>query len=771
MRIMKKTCVWCLALGAWCLAAGVSEAVEIRAGKVNVVVRKGAEPSVEFAAAELTNYLSCVLGAPVPVASAPVDGKVNVFLGENEWSRAEALDPKPLVRDGFISAAKGGNVFLLGVDDARVDPRACFTGKAWLMSFERATLNAVYDFLERYADVRFFWPGELGTVVDRRDLISVPEGVRRIEPVFTERYFGWWNTAKDGWFDKTVSVREVTARHWLQLRYGSSRKQCCHGQRHFRYVPRFGKDHPDWFCLRANGTRNLTDTGGEPHWRNSKLCYTSPICEEIYQDAKAFLSGAPAASRGLKAWGANCVSDRAGKYVDIMPEDSFEECKCPNCQAAYDKTKRAYATDLIWGLTAKIASRLQAEGVLGDITQMAYFPYDDVPTFNLPTNIQVMLAVSGPWATAMTERHIGQMKRLRDWTEKLGHKVWLWTYPGKYHGKMAGIPEISPRAYAKFFSEAAPYIIGGYLDNDTDRYMFEVLNVYAYAKLAWNPSLDIDALLDDWNARLFGPAKAEMKAFYDLLERKWVRGVCYGRVVESALGPVTVRPSVGQLWADIYSPATVAELRRLLDSAAAKTAPGSLEARRIALIRTELFDSLARQSAEADPATELRRRSLRKTENLIVNGDFATTNGWTKFVPWGTAGLDGDCKVTGNASARLVSDTVPHRERNVQSEFSAFVGVQKGHRYRLSYFIRTQDVVPYDPANGAGLCLWFSESHYLKHPLPLMRGTCGWVHQSREFTAPIDAPKAKLQFRLEDSLGTMWVDGVLLEELHDRVED
>ena len=46
-----------------------------------------------------------------------------------------------------------------------------------------------------------------------------------------------------------------------------------------------------------------------------------------------------------------------------------------------------------------------------------------------------------------------------------------------------------------------------------------------------------------------------------------------------------------------------------------------------------------------------------------------------------------------------------------------------------------------------------------------MKGTSDWIHQSHVFTPPVDAPKAKLQFRLEDSLGTMWIDGVLLEEV------
>lgn len=735
----------------------------IRPGGAVVVVGKSATPTARFAAGEMAHFLSQTLGAKVKVANAPVPGKVGIFVGESEWTRKAGIDPSGLARDGFVSSAKDGRVYLLGTDDPCMNPGDCYTGKADLLKFERATLNAVYDFLERYADVRFFFPGELGTVVARKDSITVPDGERRVEPVYTERYFGWYNAAKDGWHDKSVTMQKVTAQHWLRLRYGTNRRRCCHGLGAMKYVKRFGKEHPEWFALRADGTRNLTDSREFP-WRSAKFCYTSQIREAIYQDAKAFLTGAPASSRGLERWGANCISNRYEKYVDIMPEDGFEKCLCPNCQAAYRKDMSAYANDLIWKMTVDIAQRLKDEGVEGGISQMAYWPYDQAPGFKIPDNVQVMVSVNGPWSTGTPSAHEGQMKKLRAWTGLLGHKVWVWTYPGKYNGKMKGIPEISPRAFAKFFSDATPYIFGGYIDNDNDRFMCQVLNLYVFAKMAWDPAVDVEGILDDWNGRLFGAAKAEMKAAYDFLEEKWVKGVCFRRTVEGALGPVTVQPSAGQLWTEIYTPKALSTLRNLFDRAAAKVGPDSLEARRIALMRAEFLEPLERQSREADVGVELARRRAERPQNLIANGDFDSAKGWVQTVDWGNAVLDRDCKVTGSASARIESDSVPHCERSGQGEFSTKLHLKKTSRYRLSYFIKTKDVVSFK-SGGAGLYVILANGRSIKNPKPYMNGTCDWVHLSLEFTPPVDSPKALIQFRLENALGTMWVDGVLLEEL------
>lgn len=134
----------------------------IRPRAVSVIIEEKACPVVRFAASELTNGLARTFGSEVPIVHAPRAGETSIFLGTNRWSHAEGLDPQPLVRDGFLVKAKDARVYLLGCDNGWRDPRGCFVGTAPLLGFERATLNAVYDFLERYADARFFFPGELG---------------------------------------------------------------------------------------------------------------------------------------------------------------------------------------------------------------------------------------------------------------------------------------------------------------------------------------------------------------------------------------------------------------------------------------------------------------------------------------------------------------------------------------------------------------------------------------------------------------------------------
>jgi hypothetical protein len=733
-------------------------AVVLEPNRVTVVAAEGCAPAVGFAAGELTNFLSRVLGAQVPVVTQPDDTcGVNVILGDNEWSRAEKLNPATLVRDGFWRLAKGNRVYLVGVDDPKVDPARTAQGMGSAM-FERSTLFAVYDFLERFAGCRFFFPGELGTVVPRSEKIYVPVGLEKTEPAFTERYYASHRAGKV-WYDPSVSMAAVQGLNRIRLRYGTQRIPCCHGQRLFKYVSRFAKDHPDWFCLKKDGTRYLYDSGKAPHCENGKLCYSSPIREEIYQDAKAYLTGKSAASRGLEEWGGNCVG---GRYVDLMPEDSLMECHCPKCQAAYNKGEEMFATDQMWSMIAEFGNRLLSEGVKGDLTMMAYHPYRRVPDIKLPSNVQVMVAERGPWSVMDRADYDRQIDEIKSWAEKLGHKVWIWTYPGKYGGKFSGIPQISPRAYAKYFSRAAPWIMGGYAEIDTDRFMFDALNVYVYSRLGWDPYLDIEELLDDWHGKLFGAAASHMKTAFDIFEDCWMNGVMAGcRTLDTPLGPVVQEPGVVDLFTRVYTPEVLSRLTACFDAASKAVAAESREGRLVALMRSELLDSLVERSADLDVKAELARRAGRPDRSLLKNGGMDRSGAWSNTVKDGSLVFDESCKVAGAASARLSTSEGIKKGMYRRVVCSQRLKLEKGRTYRLSYFVKGENIVSYGRSEGAGLCLWEGKTLYSKHPVPLLTGTFDWIHLSRVFTAREE--DARLEFRICESTGTMWLDEVRLE--------
>ena len=553
-------------IAAFAPAEGAEDkmAVVFSPGGSEVVVKAGASPVVEFAAAEATNFLSRVLGAPVPVVREPTPGKASLVLGVNRWSKEAGIDPSVHPRDTFIIRTHGGKVFVAGVDGVANPMRAS------VRSYERGTMLGTYAFLEDYAGCRFYFPGELGEVTPRLAEISVPATDRTVTPEFLiRRYYNG-----DGrWFGDEKESESGKRINWLRIRASTTSIPCCHGTATMKFVERFSKTHPEYFALRKDGTRCYTFTGSKSS-RNGYLCFSSGIRDEIVEE---------------------CVRRfKAGKqYVDIMPNDALPRCMCDKCSAAYAKADpKSYASELIWDYTRYVANKLIERGVPGIVTQMAYAQYRRIPDFDIPTNVYVMVAETGPWSITNPKEMGRQYDEIRAWKKKIGHPVWIWTYPHKYGAaNIPGLPDVAPHAWGEYYKGLSGDIIGTFAESETDQWIYHYLNYYVFSRVMWDSKTDIDAVIDEHHRLMFGKAAQPMKRFYAMLERKWVDEMV-GRIIETDVGPVTAPPAETEIWTRVYGPETRACLDSLLRDAAASVEPGSIEAKRIAFFRKEYYDRL-----------------------------------------------------------------------------------------------------------------------------------------------------------------------------------
>ena len=571
---------------------------------LEIVVAADAAPAVEFAAEEATNFLSRVLGAPIPIRRSPGASGTSILLGDSEWSRSAGIDASSLARDAFVIRTVGDRIYIVGRDDPKKNPRRLVLAGGWgTVLYERATSFGVYEFLERFAGVRFYFPGELGTIVPRRASIEV-RGDIAVRPDFTSRFLQMWSGE---YFEPDPKNRSKTLDYY-RLRFETIRVPACHGSTGFMYQRRFAKTNPEYFCLLPNGKRDLSEARLFEGVQPGQLCWSSGVVEEMYRDARSYLLGEKADVRkipskshgdGRYGWNGNCAY---GRYVDIMPQDGMVRCGCERCResmAACDAKKMSPETHLVWGAVSNIASRLAAEGIDGVISMMAYNGYSSVPDFRLPPNIEVMLATKGPWSLYNREALESGDRKASAWAEKLGHKVRLWNYPCKLLGldvKGEGVPQNCPRSWVEFYRRSAKWINGAFAESESDRWFYNYLNYYAFSKVCWDNDMDIDALLSEHYRLMFGPAAADMAEIYETLEECWMRGVV-GNSVETPMGPVVKTPSEKQMWEEVYSPAKLRRFDALVESARSKVAPGSLEARRIDLVEREFLGGLRRRSA------------------------------------------------------------------------------------------------------------------------------------------------------------------------------
>ena len=570
-------------------------AAEIRGNTAAVVVAPGAPQTVRFAARELTAILNKVLGGSIKVETAPQPGKYNIFLGFSKWTAEAGIVPAGHHRDSFTMKITPKGAFIAGIDDPKADPEKNLSTGIWGQLYERGTLFGVYDFLERFAGVRFYFPGELGTVVPRKSSIVLPETHIFDYPDFTVRRASFY---EGKWPGKPASDRAWSEKNLAQLRTRMETQYvpCCHGLSRLGYLQRFGKSHPEYFALMTNGRRHNSPSLPHP----GSLCYSSGIQEEIFQDVKSFLLGEPPTKRGVLYRNGKPAWDPSGfqkGFADIMPQDSYYRCGCKLCEPKYGKGDN-YATEFMWGVTVKTARRLQQEKVPGFVTMMAYRPYRDVPRIDLPSNLLVMVAERGPWGQYNPAGQAKDLAEIAAWTKKLNFRVWLWNYFCKMGGTaFPGIPSPTPRCVAPYLKQVTPYITGAYFESETDRWINNYLLYYVYGKLAWNNKADSDALIAEHHKLMFGKAAGEMGKLFDLFEKIWLKEIV-GRQVDTDLGPAVVPPSDYDLWHKIYDVKRIGEVKAAFDRAEKLVRNDKDSLARVKLFRGEWLEPLLAARAE-----------------------------------------------------------------------------------------------------------------------------------------------------------------------------
>ena len=595
-----------------------------QADAAEIVIASKASKMTAFAASELQSLLEQKLGVRYPIVRTPSPDKVSFILGINNWSKAAGIDGSKLCRDAFIIRTIGKKIYILGRDDPKFDQvRAINNASAWAFHYEKGTVFGVYDFLERFADIRFYFAGG-GTIIEH-GTVTIPEIKIYDRPDFEAR-----------------SVQPFSGKHFLADQPGKGVKErnldnlrsrfqtryvpCCHGLSNLGYWTRFGKTHPEYFAMDNRGQRVTSARPGVwmPHY-----CYNSPVKEELYQDARSCLLNEPADKRGIRLMsgkiGWSPTAQQPGFVFCAMPGDNFLRCQCPKCKPVMKNNRTI--SDFYWGFVFDLAERLQKEKIPGYVTNMSYVPYDLVPQNGrkIPSNVYVMLACSGPWKNRYPDAQQKDMDRIRDWVKFGGRKIWLWNYVHKYNNAYPGIPHSTPKAVGTFYKNFAPLTYGAFMESSTDFYHFNLLNYYVFGKVAWDNRTDVDALLAEYYKKMFGPAETPMRKFFERVEELWMQKMLKDPI-ETPLGPVFGKASDQECWVKIYSPAERKNLTAFFDQAEKLAAKAPAALARVKLFRKLFLDEILKNGELYDrqiagvPRFTANAAVLKDDEKIVIDG-------------------------------------------------------------------------------------------------------------------------------------------------------
>ena len=514
----------------------------VRDGKplAEIVISEQADPSVKTAAAELRKYIEKMSGAELAIVTTS-NGKTPVYVGRSTYTDKLEIKLDDIKDDGFKLIATDDYVALLGVDRCRDPIPRCnvrfgdrnrvqewwekTTGRKWWFPAYQVrdprnfcseigfhhydangTLYAVYDFLETLG-MRWFMPiEELGEVIpETPDIRVAPVEVKK-EPAFASRCFGlcgvgrnpteflWYKYLKQGgMFDPWLA-------HSAPL------------------VTKLQTDRPELFA-HVNGQPISCGHGGLlPRLASPEL--RRELAEYLIKAHDAFPEITYLPIGQPDGWGHN-LDDR-----DVA--------------AGWDRKEAGEdgrLTDYMWDFAINVADKIRKERPNVKFCTMSYSCTKEPPQNidEIPEDVAVIMAQRCDIPGGRFEE---DLRRRRQWLERapsndfILYNYYLAHYPGNKRA-VVPVPAIFTANMAKNFKEMPDRFRANYTEASYSLSLDDGLRVglpginhltlYLHGKFCWDKDLDLKATLEDYYDKFFGPAKDEMREFYEFSESTWMR--------------------------------------------------------------------------------------------------------------------------------------------------------------------------------------------------------------------------------------------------------
>lgn len=481
---------------------------------------------------DLAAYLTKISGAPIEVVTAPPvadDKTVAILIGDLATQVFGPSKTKAPYKQGFRYVVTPGKVGLLGESDL-------------------ATSYAIYELLDRLG-CRWYMPSELGEVVPKLKTIALPEVDFSSAPGTI--YRGIW-FADDAY-------RRRNRHGGLLLHAGHALEGYVTNEQR--------KEHPEW----------IAEVGGKPHPR--RLKWSIPAVADAIADK----------------WITDLGKD-AVPSVSLSPDDGvdFDESAQDKAIDAgdFDTTSQSVSlTDRMLVLGNRIADKVSKQYPDTLFGMLAYGPTTRPPVREKvhPNLVPQLAPITYSRSHPMTDDNVPDNKEFRYLVEGWGRAAKMTSV--YFYGWFLAEPSAPNPMIAKWSVDTPMVLKHGcqfWQPETMPNFETSMHAVYLGCRLAWNPQLKPDEIIDELNTRFYGHAAKEMTAYWNYIDNVWVNTPDY-----SGCGFGYLRR---------WTPERLVRARELMDIAlAAAETTEELERIRLADASLELFElfmKLRRDQAE-----------------------------------------------------------------------------------------------------------------------------------------------------------------------------
>lgn len=616
-------------------------------------------PTAQLAAEELVWHLRKATGVELAIMreSDAVESPPNrIYVGACRAATEAGIEVEQLTPDDAVLRVVGKRLFLLGKENEE-DPLNLHNGYA-------GTLFAVYELLEAFLDVRWLWPGDLGTSLPKKSTVEVPSDLNTVtSPVIRHRHV--WG-ANVHLIYRNREKRESYL-HDLKLfmrRHRLGWSEVIEDPAHSfqTWWDTYGKEHPEWFSIDPEDQRagvGMDVANPELHrfivdeyQQHSAKPVRHPVWTTVrgqnwFRLGEVDHPWLPSLSKESLAWDGplqQCPPFSAGLYKSF------------GAHHVADRYARFYQT--IYEMASRKDPDVKVSGFL-------YWSYLMAPTkpIKISPNVYGNFA---PWSIIDTgivhfpldEEALAWTKA--QWTGWKNTGMSMVYRPNHWHSNYV-MPHLE-RQGAEFFQWAYHNgMVGFKFDRLMDQWASRSPTLYLYFRLFADPTRKIDTIMEEYYDA-FGSAAKEIKQYVDYWEAyaqlrhapvKLPPGIMTGETYAAGPGLESLVPNPlmsAAATAEVFPPAVFAPALEILDRAAqaAKADPTGEAEQRVAFLRIGLDHALLTSefwaemevinAGEAKLPDDPERR-LRAEAAFVKMEDFRHQHGDSNAINFGEASV------------------------------------------------------------------------------------------------------------------------------------
>ncbi len=419
------------------------------------------------------------------------DPQPAIFIGQTRMSKQKdiAASIAKLGDDGVLLTSSNNHIILYGQGP-------------------RATLYAVYEFLEQFVGFKFYAPSV--TAVPKASSVTIPGLNYSYSPPFTYRSHYSFNAMYEAEF--STILRQNSEFQPLAPIWGEAIKILGFVHTFSIILPpeKYFAAHPEWYSDPSNGHLPSTKRSILPGAQETQLCLTNVALK------KQFLAN-------TLDW----IKENPNyNIVSISQNDNKGYCKCQNCLAIIKQ--EGAGSGLLLRFINDIAKVIAVKYPDKKIETLSYFFSEKPPLVTRPYKNVVMrfAPIDADMAHGIASNQNASVRdNVLGWS-KISKNNFYWGYNTNFKHVLLPYPSLSHFKEDMNFLRRNQFQ-GIYIQDNTNPEgygYFTAMQTWVIAKLLWNPDLNDQVLLDEFFTGYYGAsAGAYLKDYYLLVQREFLK--------------------------------------------------------------------------------------------------------------------------------------------------------------------------------------------------------------------------------------------------------